>query len=71
MERIIGHPKNVQKTSVHNDYDFALLKLAQPIHFTRRTKPIALPQSNDQIDVATSCYVSGWGAINDLFLSIF
>lgn len=43
------------------DYDFALLELAEPLNFTDKIQPIALPDADTVVEDGTLCTVSGWG----------
>jgi serine protease 7 (enterokinase) len=42
--------------------DFALLKLARPIHFTQNRLPICLPDPTMPLVQPPLCFVAGWGA---------
>lgn len=45
------------------DYDFALLKLSNPINLDGKTKAIIpLPSSNQEIADNTATFVTGWGS---------
>lgn len=57
LSQIIMHPNYDSRY----DYDFALLKLAKPITFSYKIKPIALPSADLKVDDGTICVVSGWG----------
>lgn len=63
--RYYTHPLYNYKTY---DYDFAILKLATSIKFTKNIQPALLPSENTQLPVGVECTVSGWGlqSFNDL-----
>lgn len=49
------------------DYDFALLKLYEPIHIDNvTTKAIALADPTDHTDWNSKCSVTGWGLTDEL-----
>lgn len=56
VEQIIVHAGFNSRTI---DYDFALLKLSDPLKFTGKLSAIKLP--NEQIEDGSICLVSGWG----------
>lgn len=58
LKEIIIH-ENWNRSAL--DYDYALLELAEPLKFTDKVKPIALPSEEDILPDGTLCEVSGWG----------
>nr|DBA18873.1 TPA: hypothetical protein GDO54_014768 [Pyxicephalus adspersus] len=44
--------------------DIALIKLQYPIQFTDYIMPICIPDENVQFPSGMSCFVTGWGSIN-------
>lgn len=58
VEQILQHEKFDYSTI---DYDFSLLKLAEPLTFSDSIKPIALPSQDEVVDDDSLCIVTGWG----------
>lgn len=68
----VGTKIAVSRVIENNDYDpdstdndMAILKLATPLTFSAKIKPIALQDSGDEVPERTIAYVSGWGAIRE------
>jgi len=56
------HP-NYKKTAW--GYNFALLKLSNPVQFTDHISPICLPSQDEELPIAdTDLFVTGWGLTN-------
>lgn len=66
VNHIVRHPNFIADKS---DYDFALLELNDPLNFTSSIRPIALPESNTEIEDGTMCLVTGWGKNDQLNLN--
>lgn len=45
------------------DYDFALLKLKEPLIFSEKINAIALPAQDESVKTGAFVIVSGWGAV--------
>lgn len=58
IKKIIIH-ENFNRSTL--DYDYALLELTEPLKFTNKVKPIALPSADEELPDGTLCQVSGWG----------
>lgn len=58
LTSIVQHNEFI--SSLHQ-YDFSLLQLAEPLTFSRRIQPIALPTDDDIFNDGQFCSVSGWG----------
>lgn len=58
IKEVIQH-KRFNKTN--NDFDYALLKLRNPLKFTQSIQSILLPKYNDVLTGNTLCFVTGWG----------
>uniref|UniRef100_A0A182QTY3 trypsin n=1 Tax=Anopheles farauti TaxID=69004 RepID=A0A182QTY3_9DIPT len=54
VAKVVPHPNYV-------NYDIALLELASELTFSRKVRPIALPQQDEPVEDGTMCTVSGWG----------
>lgn len=50
---------------MYMDYDFALVKLAEPLRFTELARPITLPDINDDSLAGLNVLISGWGETLD------
>ena len=46
------------------DNDFAILKLAKPVAFTKYVNPICLPQSSNKNFDSVEAMASGWGSLD-------
>ena len=64
------HPGWFKNKKNPSDNDFAILKLAKPVLFTKYVNPICLPPKNKNFD-SVEAKASGWGrftgAINETF----
>merc|ERR1711892_1536249 len=60
IEKIVDHPNYDKQTS---NYDFSLMKLAEPIDFSSYThiRPICLPENGDSDYANFVSTVTGWG----------
>lgn len=73
VQIIAPHPQFDPRTF---EYDLALLRFYEPIHFQRNVIPICIPESNETY-VGRSGVVSGWGRLyegecnKNQFCSIF
>jgi len=56
--RIIAHPQYNDRTL---DYDFALLKLQNPMTLNKCVSTVKLPTSD--LRAGTSCWITGWGTL--------
>ncbi|KAJ8916692.1 hypothetical protein NQ315_000337 [Exocentrus adspersus] len=52
---------------MREDYDLAVLQLAQPLKLSNAIKPVRLPVSNELPLPNTKGYVSGWGSLSTFF----
>ncbi|XP_004685260.1 PREDICTED: serine protease 48 [Condylura cristata] len=59
VSKIITHPKFNETTA-----DIALLKLSSRVTFTSLILPICLPNNTEQLVIPSSCWVTGWGKMN-------
>ncbi|KAF4073366.1 hypothetical protein AMELA_G00257930 [Ameiurus melas] len=50
--------------NTHNN-DIALLKLTQPINFTRTVQPVCLPAFDQVIPADTQCWITGFGTTSE------
>lgn len=58
VEKILQHEKfDYSKI----DFDFSLLKLAEPLTFSKQISPIALPSQDEPVEDDSLCFVTGWG----------
>ncbi|XP_075054438.1 transmembrane protease serine 11F [Mixophyes fleayi] len=67
-----GSGLNLQNIIIHENYssdthinDIALLKLSNPLNFTKYIQPVCLPETSDHFPDNSSCYVTGWGTLTD------
>ncbi|CDW57755.1 transmembrane serine protease; coagulation factor ix [Trichuris trichiura] len=58
----------VQSYKIHEKYDpkqfhndIALLKLEKAVPFSEITRPVCLPEQDEEIEVGTVCLIAGWG----------
>ncbi|XP_053187873.1 transmembrane protease serine 2 [Scomber japonicus] len=61
VSRIISHEKFDSKT---NNNDIALLKLKEPLTFTRTVSPVCLPNFGVQLSAGKQAWITGWGALH-------
>lgn len=48
------------------DFDFGLIELKEPLAFSDRIRPVALPNAGDEhMATGTTCLVSGWGVTHN------
>lgn len=62
VAKIIQHPNYVEDKS---DYDFALLKLKEPLEFFDEIQPVELPDQDEPVEEYTKCIVTGWGRTSE------
>ncbi|KAL1779658.1 serine protease 29-like, partial [Sigmodon hispidus] len=62
VNRIIVHPNYYV---AENGADIALLELEAPVNVSTRVQPISLPRPLERFPSGTSCWVTGWGDINN------
>lgn len=60
VSQIIFHPQHQNTTA-----DIALLKLLSRVTFTSFILPICLPNITKQLTIPGSCWVTGWGKVQD------
>ncbi|XP_059473242.1 trypsin alpha-like [Neocloeon triangulifer] len=60
IRSIISHPNYSNRT---NEFDIAVLRMADPFVFNERVAAIALPQSGAQPSAGTDAVVTGWGLL--------
>lgn len=58
VEEVISHPDYDRRTI---DYDFALLKLQDPLTFNANISSVKLPKQDAKVAEGTIVSVSGWG----------
>lgn len=61
MVNVVRYYSHPNYNSKNYDYDFALLKLASPVKYSRFIQPAVLPDENSVLPIGTKCLVSGWG----------
>ncbi|KAK8757882.1 hypothetical protein V5799_004485 [Amblyomma americanum] len=57
----------VKELCIHQNYsgsanDIAIIKLAEPVEFTSRIRPICLPRRNEHLPKDSEAYTTGWSA---------
>ncbi|KAL6065677.1 hypothetical protein STEG23_028038 [Scotinomys teguina] len=62
VNRIIVHPNYY---SAESGADIALLELKDPVNVSTHVHPISLPPAAETFPSGTSCWVTGWGDIDD------
>jgi len=62
VAEIINHP-NYNPTTVDNDY--AILRLAKPVSFTKKVSPACLPDDLTSTYEGTLATITGWGLLRD------
>ncbi|XP_041808535.1 transmembrane protease serine 2 isoform X2 [Chelmon rostratus] len=60
VNKIIPHEAFDPKT---NNNDIALLKLSEPLKFTRTVKPVCLPNADMDISAGNQAWITGWGTL--------
>ncbi|XP_037754854.1 serine protease 53 [Chelonia mydas] len=70
--RLPGIVRNVSEIITHEKYkdftkglDIALLRLAEPVPFSRDVAPICLPYANHQFAFGSKCWATGWGRVKE------
>ncbi|XP_076011312.1 transmembrane protease serine 3 [Genypterus blacodes] len=62
VEQIVYHARYRDKAL---DYDIALMRLSESLHFNGLVEPICLPNYGEEFEEGTMCWISGWGATED------
>lgn len=67
-----GVTRNVSEIITHEAYkdytkgmDIALLRLAEPVSFSRDIAPVCLPYSSHQFAFGSQCWATGWGRVKE------
>ncbi|XP_067391387.1 serine protease 53 [Emydura macquarii macquarii] len=67
-----GVTRNVSQIITHEAYkdytkgmDIALLRLAEPVPFSRDIAPVCLPYSSHQFAFGSQCWATGWGRVKE------
>ncbi|XP_019750870.1 transmembrane protease serine 2 [Hippocampus comes] len=60
VEKIISHEKYDSETY---DNDIALLKLDTPLTFSKRVKPVCLPNFGMEFSAGDAAWITGWGSL--------
>ncbi|XP_065276513.1 serine protease 53-like [Emys orbicularis] len=67
-----GVVRNVSQIITHEQYkdytkglDIALLRLAEPVSFSRDVGPICLPYPNHRFAFGSQCWATGWGRVKE------
>ncbi|XP_030048337.1 transmembrane protease serine 11C [Microcaecilia unicolor] len=65
-----NNPRKLQKIIIHENYnrithanDITLLLLSEPVTFSPYMQPICLPEPENIFQDESSCFVTGWGAL--------
>ncbi|KHJ42074.1 trypsin [Trichuris suis] len=45
--------------------DIAIVQLEQPVPYTDETRPICLPEKDEELQVGRDCFTSGWGRTSE------
>ena len=63
--KVINHPDFNQdfNTSILQDFNIAILKLAKPLRFNINVQPACLPDSSFEPKPNSGAWVSGWSAV--------
>ncbi|NXX43416.1 TM11E protease, partial [Tricholaema leucomelas] len=64
VRRIIIH-ENYSDFTLDHKYDVAVVELASPIEFTSNIHSVCLPEASHVFPPNTSCFVTGWGALEN------
>ncbi|XP_056141207.1 transmembrane protease serine 2-like [Lampris incognitus] len=59
VQKLIVHPNYNEKTK---DNDVALMKLFSPLTFSRRVRPVCLPNAGVDLSPGCQAWITGWGA---------
>ncbi|XP_074854442.1 serine protease 27-like [Carettochelys insculpta] len=62
VKQLIPHPRYEGKIS---SGDIALVELAQAANLSERILPVCLPDAQTQFPPGTSCWVTGWGVVQE------
>ncbi|XP_054445158.1 LOW QUALITY PROTEIN: tryptase-like [Pteronotus mesoamericanus] len=62
VNRILPHPNYY---TVQNGADIALLELEEPVSLSSHVQLVALPSASETFPPGTSCWVTGWGDLNN------
>jgi hypothetical protein len=63
--KIIRHPKFSEKLSARGGADIALLKLDTRVVLSEHVYPVSLPAASLRISSKKTCWVAGWGVIEN------
>jgi len=61
VNEIIKHPDYEPYTDTDVDHDYAILRLAKPVSFTKKVRPACLPDDLTSTYEGTVATVTGWG----------
>uniref|UniRef100_A0A8C3IB36 Peptidase S1 domain-containing protein n=1 Tax=Chrysemys picta bellii TaxID=8478 RepID=A0A8C3IB36_CHRPI len=64
VRNIIIHEKYTN-TSPNHDYDIAVVQLSSPVEFTSDIRMVCLPEEFYVFPHDTTCFVTGWGALQN------
>ncbi|XP_026536822.1 transmembrane protease serine 13-like [Notechis scutatus] len=56
---------NANYSDDHDDYDIALMKLAQPLVLSAQVRPACLPMSGQRFLPGRGCFITGFGKISE------
>lgn len=66
VHAIMIHPNWGSKLNeMYMDYDFALVELARPLRYSKLSRPINLPDPNEDPEEGLPVFISGWGETLD------
>lgn len=65
VARIIRHPKFSERLSAQGGADIALLKLDTPVMLSEHVRPVSLPAASQRVSPRKTCWVAGWGVIEN------
>uniref|UniRef100_A0A8C2W2H7 Serine protease 44-like n=2 Tax=Chinchilla lanigera TaxID=34839 RepID=A0A8C2W2H7_CHILA len=64
VKDIVIHQEYVILGAVFND--IALVLLSFPVNYSTHIQPVCLPAKSFQLEVGTTCWVTGWGKTQDV-----
>lgn len=65
VDKIIYHPKYSERLSALGGADIALLQLDTPVVLSEHVYPVSLPAASQRISSRKTCWVAGWGLIEN------
>lgn len=65
VDKIIYHPKYSERLSALGGADIALLQLNTPVALSEHVYPVSLPAVSQRISSRKTCWVAGWGLIEN------